>query len=84
MLESIDEAIHKVGNEVGNKVGNLSPNQQKIVEQIKLDNKISATKLSQILGISKRKIEENLAKLKDMKAIDRVGRTRGVWEVVEK
>lgn len=83
MLESINEAINKVGNEVGNKVGNLSENQQKIIEQIKLDNKISATKLSQIVGISKRKIEENLAKLKEMKVIDRVGGTRGFWEVVE-
>ncbi len=83
MLGSIDEAINKVGNGVGNKVGNLSPNQQKIIEQIKLDNKISATKLSQIVGISKRKIEENLAKLKEMKAIDRVGGTRGFWEVLE-
>ena len=54
MLGSIDEAINKVGNKVCNKVGNLSPNQQKI-DQIKLDNKISATKLSQIVGISKEK-----------------------------
>jgi Fic family protein len=83
MLESIDEAIGKVGNKGGSKVGNLSENQLKIREQIKLDNKISATKLSNIVGISKRKIEENLAKLKEMKMIDRVGGTRGHWEIRE-
>lgn len=83
MLESIEEAISKVGNKVCNKVGNLSENQQIIVEQIKIAPKISAAKLAQIVGISKRKTEENLAKLKEMRVIDRVGGTRGYWEVLE-
>jgi predicted HTH transcriptional regulator len=43
--------------------------------------KISAKKLSDIVGISVRKIEENISKLKEMKMIDRVGGTRGYWEV---
>ncbi len=84
MLDVILETIHKVGNKVGKKVGNqLSENQQKIVENIKNNPKISATKLSVIVEISRRKIEENLAKLKEMKVIQRVGGTRGYWKVLD-
>ncbi|MDD2652756.1 MAG: Fic family protein [Sulfurimonas sp.] len=84
MLEMILEAIKKVGNEVGNKVGNaLTDNQMQIVQNIKENPKISAKKLSNIVGISVRKIEENISKLKEMKIIDRVGGTRGYWEVLE-
>lgn len=83
-LQSILEAIDTVGNKVGNKVGNLTGNQQIIVEQIQLNNKISASKLADIVGISKRKIEENLAKLKEYGVIQRVNGTRGHWEVVQR
>jgi len=76
-LESILEAIDKVGN----KVGNLTDNQQMIIEQIQLNNKISASKLADLIGISKRKIEENLAKLKEQGILQRIGGTRGFWKV---
>ncbi len=81
VLQAILEAIDKVGNKDGNRVGNLSENQIKILEQIKYNNKISATKLAVIVGISKRKIEENLAKLKKQGVIKRIGSTRGYWEI---
>ena len=77
-LQSILEAIDTVGN----KVGSLTDNQQMIIEQIQLNNKISASKLSDIVGISKRKIEENLAKLKEQGVLQRVGGTRGSWKVL--
>jgi len=80
-LQSILEAIEKVGNRVGNRVGNLSDNQKKIVEQIQANNKISASKLADVVGISKRKIEENLSKLKEQGVIKRVGGTRGYWDI---
>jgi len=80
-LARILEAIEKVGNEVGSKVGNLTDNQQQIITAMKHTPKISAAKLSEIVGISKRKIEENVAKLKKMGYIERVGGTRGYWEV---
>ena len=74
---------NKVGNRVGNKVGNnLTENQVEIIENIRLNSKISAVKLSEKVGISKRKIEENLAKLKALNVIKRVGGTRGYWEVL--
>ena len=84
MLGVILNTVRKVGNRVGNKVGNsLTDNQLMIIENIKLDSKISATKLSEKVGISKRKIEENLAKLKALKLLKRVGGTRGHWETID-
>jgi len=84
MLEVILNTVREVGNRVGNKVGNnLSDNQLLIIENIKMNSKISASKLSEAIGISKRKIEENLAKLKAMNILKRVGGTRGHWEVID-
>lgn len=82
MLEMILEAINKVGNEVGNEVGNLSENQQQIIEQMKRNPTVSAKDLSEKVGISVRKIEENIAKLKKLGLIERIGGTRGRWAIV--
>ena len=81
MLEMILEAISKVGKEVGNKVGNLTENQIIIVKLMKDNSKITAKLLSEEVGISVRKIEENIAKLKKLTLIKRVGGTRGNWKV---
>ena len=43
--------------------------------------KVSATKLAEIAGISKRKIEENIAKLKKFELIERISGTHVYWEV---
>ena len=83
MLEMILQTITKVGNEVGNKVGNLTDNQVMIIRLMKNNQKISAKKLSDEIGISVRKIEENIAKLKKLDIIKRVGGTRGYWEIKE-
>jgi len=85
MLEVILNTVREVGNKVGNKVGNdLSDNQLLIIEHIKMNSKISASKLSEAIGISKRKIEENLAKLKAKNMLKRIGGTRGHWEIQDK
>jgi predicted HTH transcriptional regulator len=85
MLEMILQTIIKfdseVGNKVGNRVGNLTQNQIMIVELMKTDPKISAAKLSEEVGISVRKIEENISKLKKLDLIKRIGGTRGHWEI---
>jgi len=82
MLEVILDTVVKVGNTVGSKVGNtLTDNQKNILDEMKLNPKISAQILSDKVGISKRKIEENIAKLKFMDLIKRKGGTRGYWEV---
>ena len=82
MLDVILKTLKEVGNKVGNKVGNdLTDNQKLIVQSMKENPKISAKKLSEIVGISVRKIEENIAKLKEMQVVDRTGGTRGYWEI---
>ena len=63
------------------KVGNITDNQKRILEQIKRNNTISAAKLADAVGISKRNIEENLAKLKAIGIFSRIGGTRGYWEI---
>jgi len=87
MLDMILQTIIKFGNEVGNKVGNmvgnLSDNQIMIIELMKVNAKISAQKLADEVGISVRKIEENISKLKKLDVIHRVGGTRGHWEIKE-
>ena len=83
MLEMILQTINKVGNEVGNRVGNLTDNQVMIIRLMKNNQKISAKKLSDEIGISVRKIEVNIAKLKKLDIIKRVGGTRGYWEIKE-
>jgi len=83
ILQTIIKFENEVGNEVGSKVGNLTENQMMILELMKVNSKISAKKLSDEVGISVRKIEENIAKLKKLNLIARVGGTRGHWEVKE-
>ncbi len=37
--------------------------------------------LAEIVGISKRKVEEHVVKLKKLGLIERIGGTRGYWEM---
>lgn len=76
----------RVGERVGEKVGeNLSENQKKIINAVMREPRISALKLSKILGISVRKTEENIKKLKENGLLVRIGPDKGGhWKVVEK
>ena len=73
MLEMILEVI--------NRVGNLTDYQMMIVDMMKKNSKVSAKVLSGEVGITVRKIEENISKLKKLTVIERVDGTRGYWEV---
>ncbi len=79
----MEEAHGKVEIRGGEKVGErLSLNQQKILEIISQDSTISALQLAKMVGISQRKIEENIAKLKTQGRLKRVGPDKGGhWEV---
>jgi len=78
------KGIEKVGEQVGEKVGEkLTANQQKIIDFIQKEPTISAKELSKLIGISQRKIEENLSKLKEKGLLRRIGADRGGhWEVI--
>ncbi|HZX49390.1 MAG TPA: RNA-binding domain-containing protein [Nitrospirota bacterium] len=74
----VEKVVEKV-------VERLTPNQKKIVETIVKDPDISAQALAEVIGISSRKIQDNIAKLKDMGLLKRVGPDKGGhWLVIRR
>jgi ATP-dependent DNA helicase RecG len=79
----------KVGERVGEKVGknagrNLTRNQQQILELLRQYPHMAARELAQQVGISSRKIEQNIARLKELELLKRIGPARGGhWEVLQ-
>jgi ATP-dependent DNA helicase RecG len=64
-------------------VEKLSHNQRKIFEAIAKDPTVSAQTLSETVEISHRKIQANIAKLKDRRLLKRVGPDKGGhWEIL--
>jgi len=85
--KGVGKGGRKVGERVGEKVGErvevrITDNQAKIMEAMQKDPYISAIKLSEVVGISHRKIESNIAKLKEKGLIRRIGPAKGGhWEI---
>lgn len=81
----ISQKFPQTREEVGDRVGDeLTHNQTIIIENIKNTPSITAGELANIVGISKRKIEENIKKLKEKEKIKRVGNAKsGYWEIAE-
>ena len=74
-------SAEKVGEKVGEK---LTGNQLMILNQMRNDPYISAKVLAEKVGISVRKIETNIKKLKDFDYIKRVGPAKGGhWKVMK-
>ncbi|MDR1543044.1 MAG: winged helix-turn-helix transcriptional regulator [Prevotellaceae bacterium] len=70
-------------DKVPNKVpDNITENQKSIIILIEGNNKISMNELSVKIGISKRKILDNINKLKEMNLLDREGNNKtGYWKL---
>jgi len=76
------KAIEKVIEKVGEKV---TENQKRILEQIAKNKCITIKRLSESVGISERKTQENIKKLKDKGLLKRIGPDKGGhWEVLSK
>ena len=61
----------------------LTENQEKIISEVKKNPKITSEELAEIVGISSRKIRDNMKKLKDTGILKRVGgRKEGRWEII--
>ena len=74
LKKEIREIKNKLGEKVGDRVGEkLTENQKKIIENILHTPNISARELSAIIGISQRKIEQNISRLKNSGLLKRVG-----------
>lgn len=80
------EGGEKVGDRVGVKVGEkVTENQSKILNAIGQNAHINAKELSLLVGISTRKIEENIRKLKEKGLLKRTGPAKGgYWEIIHK
>lgn len=74
----------KVGKKVGEKVGeNLTENRSQILKLMGNNPFITAKDLSELVGISVRKIESNISYLRQAGLIKRVGPAKGGrWEVI--
>ena len=71
----------KVGDRVGDK---LSETQKRILSLMQQNPSVSAQRLSEEIGISMRKIEENIRTLRERNKIERIGNAKsGHWEVLE-
>lgn len=76
---SIEQRINEY-NMVGDKLGD---NQRKIIDMMRNKRNITIPELSEELNISTTAIENNLAKLKEVGFIRRIGPDRGgYWEVI--
>ena len=84
-----DKVIGRVGDRVGDKVGDrvgdkLSETQKRILNLMQQNPSVSAQSLSEEIGISKRKIEENIRTLRERSKIVRIGNAKsGHWEVLD-
>ena len=66
-------------------VEKLTATRQKIINHMQQIKTISAKELSGIVGISQRKIQENISWLKEKGLIKRIGPDKGgYWKVVKK
>ena len=78
-----DKVTDEVTDEVTDKVTDkVTDNQELIIQFISENNKITPQILSEKVKISQRKIKENIAKLKEIGLIERIGSAKGgFWKV---
>jgi ATP-dependent DNA helicase RecG len=75
----------KVGEKVGERVGEaLTSNQRQILSLLRENPRMAAREVAQHIGISSRKVEQNIAKLKALTLLKRIGPAKGgYWQVTE-
>jgi ATP-dependent DNA helicase RecG len=73
------------GEQVGEKVAEaLTGNQRQILTLLRTNPRMAAREVAQHIGISSRKVEENIAKLKALTLLKRIGPAKGgYWQVTE-
>jgi len=69
-----------VSEGLGNQLGNTK---ERILAEMKTNPKISGAQLAEILNISTTAVEKNIKQLREDGLIERIGGTRGHWEVKE-
>ncbi len=69
------------GGQIGGQIP-LTDRQRDILDLIKMDNKISRKRISELLDINQSAIIKHIDTLKQKGLLRRVGGTRGYWEVL--
>ncbi len=83
--ELYPESIKGVDRGVEKGVESLNENQQKILNMIKKDSKITKKQMIEQGKLSKKSVDYNIAKLKQKRLLKREGSDRsGIWVVVDK
>jgi len=78
----VGNVTDKVTDRVTDKV---TDNQKKIIDNLKENNRITTAELAQKVGISQRKVKENIRKLKGIGLLSRIGSAKdGYWVVMGK
>ncbi len=75
-----EEGSEELGNQLGNRLGNTKAS---ILHEMKNNPHITGRQLSETLEISTTAIEKNIKQLREAGIIERVGGTRGHWEVLD-
>ena len=76
-----DNVVDKVVDKV---VDDLTQNQQMLIKIIRQNQYISARELAIEIGISQRKIQKYIAKLKELGIVNRIGSPKGgYWEILK-
>ncbi|MFA5434262.1 MAG: ATP-binding protein [Candidatus Paceibacterota bacterium] len=79
---SIEQRIKKSSEKSSEK--NSEKSSEKVLGMIKGNRRISAKEIGELLGISSRQVEKNIAKLKEEKLIKRIGPDKGgYWEIID-
>lgn len=79
---SIGEASEKLQKQSG---GDLNDTQRKILALLTVDEKLSAAKLAEQVGVSGRNVEVNIKKLKERGILIRCGSPKsGHWKIIDK
>ncbi len=75
----------RLGEKLGEKLGErLTKNQKAIIDLMQGNAYISITEISKKIKISTTAIEKNIAKLKKLKIIERIGPDKGgYWKIVK-
>ena len=84
MLEIIKQALDKLTEYVNNSSSlDLDTNEKRMLKLIKVNNKLSAKKMAEELGLSERQIQRVLKDMKEQEIIVREGSNKnGSWRIL--
>ncbi len=83
LAQSVSQS-ETLGEKVGEKVGKyLTSNQEQILALLRQNPRMAAREVAQHIGISSRKVEQNIAKLRELELLKRIGSAKGGhWEII--